>query len=77
MNITVEFVGTIDTGPYKQEESFSPEEGASVGDFLKKLHFQPSHLKYIQVVRNGKRASHNSELKDGDHLELMLMVGGG
>ena len=77
MNITVEFVGTIDTGPYQTKASFTPAKGTTVGDFLRGLHFQPAHVKFIQVVRNGKRTSHQTELHDGDHLELMLMVGGG
>ncbi|MEW6711075.1 MAG: MoaD/ThiS family protein [Candidatus Riflebacteria bacterium] len=31
----------------------------------------------MQVVRNGTRVAQNQSLKDGDKIELMLMVGGG
>lgn len=77
MNIHVEFVGAINTGPYKKEQDFELKDKASIKDFLETLHFDKSHLNFIQVVRNGSRAAHSEILNNGDKLELMLMVGGG
>ena len=77
MKIKVEFVGAIDTGSYEQIADFDVSKGQTIGEFLKGLHFNPAHIKFIQVVKNGKRASHNDKLKANDKLDLMLMVGGG
>ncbi|MDN5279531.1 MAG: hypothetical protein PWR01_3496 [Clostridiales bacterium] len=77
MKINVEFVGAINTGPYKKQQTFEIEEKQTIKDFLETLHFDKSHLSFIQVVKNGTRAPHSQELSDGDKLELMLMVGGG
>ncbi|GAB4285216.1 MAG: hypothetical protein Kow0029_31990 [Candidatus Rifleibacteriota bacterium] len=77
MKIKVEFVGAINTGPYKKIQEFEVKENSSIKDFLDTLHFEKSHLNFIQVVRNGTRAAHSEKLKKNDKLELMLMVGGG
>jgi sulfur carrier protein ThiS len=78
MKISVEFVGPINIGPYQREQDFEVEDGIKVEDFLKTLkHFHPSHIPYIQVLCNRKRCSHTKKLKEGDKLELMIMVGGG
>lgn len=77
MKIDVEFVGAISSGKYDKNHQFNFEEGTTVGDFLNTLHFSKSHVKFIQVVRNGTRVPHSQQLSDGDKLELMLMVGGG
>lgn len=77
MKIQVEFVGAISTGPHKKEQEFEVKENFTVKDFLETLHFDKSHLNFIQVVKNGARVSHSDTLKGGDKLELMLMVGGG
>lgn len=77
MKIDVEFIGAISTGPYKKEQGFTLKDKTTVKDFLETLHFDKSHLSFIQVVKNGKRCSHNDTIKNDDKLELMLMVGGG
>lgn len=77
MKIQVEFVGAINSGPYKKEQEFELKEKVSVKSFLETLHFDRGHLNFIQVVRNGTRCPHTEILKNGDILELMLMVGGG
>lgn len=77
MKINVEFVGAINTGPYQKEQEFTVKEKTTVKSFLDTLHFDPGHVNYIQVVKNGTRCAHVDVLKDGDKLELMLMVGGG
>lgn len=77
MKIKVEFVGAIDTGSHAQIETFNVKKGETIESFLSSLHFHQSHIKFIQVVKNGKKASHYDELSTGDSLELMLMVGGG
>ena len=77
MKINIEFVGAISSGPYKKVQEFEVKEKSSVRDFLETLHFDKSHLDFIQVVRNGKRCAHSDGLKANDKLELMLMVGGG
>ncbi len=77
MKIKVEFVGAINTGPYKKEQEFELKEKITVKSFLETLHFDRGHLNFIQVVRNGSRCAHTETLKNGDKLELMLMVGGG
>lgn len=77
MKIKVEFIGAINTGPYKKEQEFEVKEKSSVKSFLETLHFDKGHLSYIQVVKNGTRCAHSDTLNVGDKLELMLMVGGG
>ena len=77
MKIIVEFVGAINTGPYEKKQDFEIDKGTTVKAFLNTLHFHASHINFIQVVKNGSRVAHTDELKDGDSLELMLMVGGG
>lgn len=77
MKINVEFVGAISSGPHQKKQDFEVKDKATVRDFLETLHFEKSHLDFIQVVRNGKRCAHSDNLKAGDQLELMLMVGGG
>ncbi len=77
MKINVEFVGAINTGPCKKNQDFKLDDGTTVKQFLSTLHFHPTHINFIQVVKNGTRVAHTEELKDGDKLELMLMVGGG
>lgn len=77
MKLTVEFVGSIDSGSYEKQHQFEVEAGTTVESFLAGLHFNKAHLSFIQVVRNGKRTPHSAVLKSGDRLELMLMVGGG
>ena len=77
MKIRVEFVGAINSGPYNKEHEFDMKEKGTVRDFLETLHFEKSHINYIQVLRNGKRCPHSEQLSNGDRLELMLMVGGG
>jgi sulfur carrier protein ThiS len=77
MKINVEFIGAINTGPYKNKQSFDVKEKSTVKDFLATLHFDKSHLNFIQVVKNGSRVPHTDLLKENDSLELMLMVGGG
>ena len=77
MKIKVEFVGAINTGPYQKEQDFELKDKTSIRSFLETLHFDRSHLSYIQVVKNGTRSAHTEILKNGDKLELMLMVGGG
>jgi len=77
MKIRVEFVGAINSGPYNKEHEFNLKEMLTVKGFLETLHFDRSHINYIQVLRNGKRCPHSEQLSNGDRLELMLMVGGG
>jgi len=77
MKIRVEFVGAINSGPYNKEHEFDLKEKFTVRGFLETLHFDKAHINYIQVLRNGKRCPHSEQLSNGDHLELMLMVGGG
>ena len=78
MKIDVEFVGAINSGPFKKKQKFEIKEKSTVKDFLETLtHIDKGHLSFIQVVLNGNRVSHNQALKNGDKLELMLMVGGG
>ncbi len=77
MKIKVEFVGAINTGPYEKEQEFEIKEKTSIKEFLNSLHFDKSHINFIQVVRNGSRCPHSDTIKKGDKLELMLMVGGG
>jgi len=77
MKITVEFVGAISSGPHLKKQEFEVKEKSSIRDFLDTLHFDKSHLDFIQVLKNGKRCAHADCLKNGDSLELMLMVGGG
>ncbi len=77
MKINVEFVGAISCGPHQKKQDFEIKEKTSVRDFLETLHFDKAHLDFIQVVKNGKRCAHSDNLKAGDRLELMLMVGGG
>ncbi len=77
MKIHVEFVGAINSGPYKKEQDFELADKTTVKAFLETLHFDRTHLNYIQVVKNGSRCPHSDALKNGDKLELMLMVGGG
>lgn len=77
MKITVEFVGAISSGPYKKAQDFEVKDKSSVRAFLESLHFDKTHLDFIQVVKNGARCAHGDGLKNGDKLELMLMVGGG
>ena len=77
MKIRVEFVGAINTGPYKKEQEFEIKEKTTIKSFLESLHFDKSHLNFIQVVKNGSRCPHSDTIAKGDKLELMLMVGGG
>jgi sulfur carrier protein ThiS len=77
MKIKVEFVGAINTGPYKKEQDFEINEKTTIREFLETLHFDKGHLNFIQAVKNGSRCAHSETLKKGDKLELMLMVGGG
>jgi sulfur carrier protein ThiS len=78
MKVQVEFVGAINTGIFNKQHEFNIEKNSTVKNLLEKLeHFDKSHLNFIQVLQNGKRVSHNQKLKNGDKLELMLMVGGG
>ena len=77
MKIHVEFVGAINTGPYEKQQEFELDGDKTVGEFLGTLHFDKSHLNFIQVLKNGTRCSHNAKLEEEDKLELMLMVGGG
>lgn len=77
MKIHVEFVGAINTGPHKKKQEFEVAQDTTVRQFIESLHFDKSHINFIQVVKNGARAPHSEELCDGDKLELMLMVGGG
>ena len=77
MNVKVEFIGAIDSGKYDQISVFEISKNQTIEIFLKSLHFHESHIKFIQVLQNGKRVSQNTVIKDGDKLDLMLMVGGG
>lgn len=77
MKIKVEFIGAINSGPYKKEQEFEVKDKSTIKAFLETLHFDKGHLNYIQVVKNGTRCAHGDTLKNGDKLELMLMVGGG
>ncbi|MDD2998656.1 MAG: hypothetical protein EOM80_09035 [Erysipelotrichia bacterium] len=77
MKIKVEFVGAINTGPYKKKQEFEIKDKSTVKNFLETLHFDKGHLNFIQVVKNGSRCPHSDVLQNGDSLELMLMVGGG
>ncbi len=77
MKIRVEFIGAITTGPYKKEQDFELKEKTCIRDFLETMHYAKEHLSYIQVIKNGQRCAHTELLKNGDKLELMLMVGGG
>lgn len=78
MKVQVEFVGAINSGPFKKKQPFELNDKATVKDLLEKLtHIDKGHLSFIQVVRNGSRVAQNQSLKDGDKIELMLMVGGG
>lgn len=77
MKIHIEFVGAINTGPYKQKQDFEVAKGTTIRQFIETLHFDKSHINFIQVVKNGARAPHSEVLKEGDKLEFMLMVGGG
>jgi sulfur carrier protein ThiS len=78
MKINVEFVGAINPGPYKKKQDFEIKAKTTVKDFLETLeHIDKGHLSFIQVVCNGSRVAHTQTLKDGDSIELMLMVGGG
>lgn len=77
MKINVEFIGAISAGPYQKKQDFEVKDKSTVRDFLETLHFDKSHLDFIQVVKNRIRCAHADSLKNGDCLELMLMVGGG
>ncbi len=77
MKINVEFVGAINAGPHQKKQDFEVKDKSTVRDFLESLHFDKSHLDFIQVLKNGTRCAHVEILKNGDCLELMLMVGGG
>ena len=78
MQIHVEFLGPIARGDWAQKESIAGQDGASLGDFLVTIGYQPEHLAHILVVRNGTvTRDFDTPLKDGDTLQLSVLLGGG
>lgn len=81
MNIKVEYFGIISDLSRRKEESIALEDGATVADALAHLASVNPHFaqiaKQVRTVVNGKAASKEDVLHDGDELALMRAIGGG
>jgi hypothetical protein len=78
MQVHVEFLGPIERGDWAQKETISGQEGASLGEFLVAIGYDPGHLAHILVARNGVvTRDFDTILQDGDALQLSVLLGGG
>ncbi|MFH1729486.1 MAG: MoaD/ThiS family protein [Pseudomonadota bacterium] len=77
MQITVEFIGNLNQGPYDRISVFEIKEDTSVASFLETLHFKKPQIKFIQVIVDGKIIHHSRVLCDGDLIKLTVPSGGG
>ena len=65
---------TIKLTPKKKMKEVEWEEGMTVGDILEDSNWTGSS---VRVLMNGSPVSEDKELKDGDRLTLIPIVGGG
>ncbi|MDR2734582.1 MAG: MoaD/ThiS family protein [Spirochaetota bacterium] len=78
MQIQVEFSGPIQRGNWAQKETIPANDGSTLGEFLVGIGYPPEQHTHILVAHNG-RVTRDSDtvLRDGDALQLSVLLGGG
>jgi molybdopterin converting factor small subunit len=77
MNIRVIIYGSLLRPEGKHDYLKVVPEGATVRELIVALGYKPQHVTTILSTVNGRQASHNMRLKDGDEIVLSVMIGGG
>jgi molybdopterin converting factor small subunit len=77
MNIRVIIYGSLLRPEGKHDYVKVVPEGVTVRELIVALGYQPQHVTTILSTVNGRQASHNMRLKDGDEIVLSVMIGGG
>ena len=77
MKVSVSILGALIKPRGLSELEQELPSGASVGDLLLALEYQPAHRRHIVASIGGELRHHDSELQDGDVVVLSVTVGGG
>ncbi len=77
MRVTVEFAATLKVEGVESGGTVDLEEGATVQTLLDRLGLEPHHHPYVVPLVNRSKVRFGHVLGDGDHVYLLLPVGGG
>ncbi len=77
MEITVSFFGPVRRPWPESSRQLEVSEGSTIQFLMEVLGFEASDLKRMAAVIGGKRRPPSALLKNGDHLQFVLMAGGG
>ncbi len=77
MKVNVEFVGAVRRPWPEQQREVEVGDGSTVGDLLGELGYERKEQRYLTTLLEDQRVKPSRELSDGDHLVVMLVIGGG
>jgi hypothetical protein len=77
VTVTLRFSGPIRRPWPEAERRLEVAPGACLAEVLVGLGFPRHQHPFLQVAVNGTTASLSATLGDGDHVDVMLRVGGG
>ncbi len=77
MKVVVRVTGPVVLPSGKHELSLDLEEGATVNDLMAAVGFSAAQTRFFRVAIGGAVADRHTQLKEGDHVTLMVPIGGG
>lgn len=77
IRVELEFVGAIRRPWPEQKRSLEVPAGSTIGGLLADLGYAEHEVRYLVMHVNGTKTKRAATLNDGDHLTVMLIIGGG
>jgi molybdopterin converting factor small subunit len=77
MKIKVEFSGALRRKFKDHWLELELEETKSIRQIILDLGCQQEEMRYLVAIVNGERVEFSSQVKEGDHVKILLPIGGG
>lgn len=77
MKITISFCGPIRRTFAEQEKTIEMDDGQTIAALLTALSFSKEEQLAIVILQNGKSVRPYQRLRDGDRVEIAVLIGGG
>jgi hypothetical protein len=77
MKINIELSGALKRKLKENKFEFEAREGQTIKQIILELGYKEEEMRYLIPVLNSKRVDMVSTVKEGDHLKVLLPIGGG
>jgi len=77
MNVSIKVTGPLARPRGGSAFEHETADGTTLRELLAQLEYRDGHIPSIMTVVNGEAKGHGHVLRDGDRVELFLLVGGG